>query len=332
MDWLFPPFDPDRQKTRKRFRSIPIRMLVPNVITLLAICMGLTAVRMAMENKFDWAVAAIVIASLLDMLDGRIARLLKATSRFGAELDSLADFVNFGVAPAVILYIWSLSALKSVGWIGVMAFSICCVLRLARFNVAIESEKPAWQNNFFIGMPAPAGAMTLLLPLYLEQLGNIAIRGQAIPILVYCAIIAFLMVSRVPTFSGKNLGKRVPAQLVVPLFFLVVLFAAFLVSFPWLTLTLGTIGYLISIPLSASQFMKNIRSDRADAASTREPRRPRSIAAGTTKKTPRRRKSAKRSKSEPEGPAIDTEQDPSDSSDSNEKNASPDDTRSPRLH
>ena len=270
MDWLFPPFDPDRQTPRRRFRTIPIRLLVPNVVTLLAICMGLTAVRMALESRFDWAVAAIVVAALLDMLDGRIARLLKATSRFGAELDSLADFVNFGVAPAVILYIWSLHALKSVGWIGVMAFSICCVLRLARFNVAIEAEKPAWQNNYFVGMPAPAGALTLLLPLYIEQLGNIAIRGQAIPILVYCVVIAFLMVSRVPTFSGKNLGSRVPSEMVVPLFFVVVLFAAFLISFPWLTLTLGTIAFLVSIPVSATRFMRQVQTERM-AAETAAP-------------------------------------------------------------
>ncbi len=276
MDRFFPPFDPDRRKNRRRFRTIPVRMLVPNVITLLAICMGLTAVRMALENRFEWAVAAIVIASLLDMLDGRIARLLKATSRFGAELDSLADFVNFGVAPAVILYIWSLNALKSVGWIGVLVFAICCVLRLARFNVAIESEKPVWQNNFFVGIPAPAGALTLLLPLYIEQLGLLTIRGQAIPILVYCLIIAFLMVSRVPTFSGKNLGKRVPAQIVVPLFFIIVLLAAFLFSFPWLTLTLATLAYLASIPVSASRFFRLIRNDSVKKPNHRNSRQAKS--------------------------------------------------------
>lgn len=291
MDWLFPPFDPDRQKNRRRFRVVPVRMLVPNVITLLAICMGLTAVRMAMESRFEWAVAAIVVASLLDMMDGRIARLLKATSRFGAELDSLADFVNFGVAPAVILYIWSLDALKSVGWIGVMAFSICCVLRLARFNVAIESEKPAWQNNFFVGMPAPAGAMSLLLPLYVEQLGILSVRGQPIPILIYCVIIAFLMVSRVPTFSGKNLGRRVPAEMVVPVFFVVVLFAAFLISYPWTVLTLGTLGYLISIPISATRFMRLTRADQVRQAASQSSK---AAQAGATTAKPTKRRSRKK--------------------------------------
>jgi len=298
MDWLFPPFNPDRQTPRRRFRTIPVRLLVPNVVTLLAICMGLTAVRMALESRFEWAVAAIVVAALLDMLDGRIARLLKATSRFGAELDSLADFVNFGVAPAVILYIWSLDALKSVGWIGVMAFSICCVLRLARFNVALDSDKPAWQNNYFVGMPAPAGALSLLLPLYIEQLGNIAIRGQAIPILVFCVVIAFLMVSQVPTFSGKNLGRRVPSEMVVPLFFVVVLFAAFLISFPWLTLTLGTLAYLISVPMSATRFMRRARTERAagdEAVKSAKTNGARDTEPATKPKTTRRKRAAKSS-------------------------------------
>jgi CDP-diacylglycerol---serine O-phosphatidyltransferase len=252
MNWLFPPFEPeDEERARSpRFRRIPTRLLIPNLITLLALCMGLTAIRMALEARFEWAVAAIVIAAVLDSLDGRIARLLKSTSRFGAELDSLADFVNFGVAPAVLLYNWSLSGLKSAGWIGVLAFSLCCALRLARFNVALERPRPAWMSKFFVGMPAPAGAITLLLPIYVEYLGILDTRGLAPVNLVYCAAISFLMVSRVPTFSGKALGMRVSRDLVMPIFVLVVLFAAFLLSFPWLTLATGTIAYLGSIPVS----------------------------------------------------------------------------------
>src|SRR5213078_1506788 len=135
---IFSPFEPDRlEARRRRFRLIPVRTLLPNVITLLALCAGLTAIRLAIEEKLEWAVAAIVFAALLDGIDGRIARLLKGASRFGAELDSLADFVNFGVAPALIVYLWDLHELKSAGWIAGMVFAICTGLRLARFNVMI---------------------------------------------------------------------------------------------------------------------------------------------------------------------------------------------------
>src|SRR3954466_3653325 len=138
---------------RRRFRLIPVRMLLPNLITLLALCAGLTAIRLAIEEQLEWAVAAIVFAALLDGIDGRIARLLKGTSKFGAELDSLADFVNFGVAPALILYFWGLHEIKSVGWIAAMVFAICAALRLARFNVMIDDPSRAeWKKNFFVGM------------------------------------------------------------------------------------------------------------------------------------------------------------------------------------
>src|SRR5580704_12124992 len=157
---------------KQRLRRIPVRTLVPNVVTLLALCAGLTAIRMAFEDRYVLALGAIVFAAILDGIDGRLARLLKGTSRFGAELDSLSDFVNFGVAPALILYFWGLHDLKSGGWIAAMAFAICAGLRLARFNVMSEDpDKPAWKNNFFVGMPAPAGAITVLLPIYAVLLG-----------------------------------------------------------------------------------------------------------------------------------------------------------------
>src|SRR5262249_48224391 len=167
------PFHPERmQARRRRFRQIPVRTLVPNMITLLALCAGLTAIRLAFEQKLEWAVAAIVFAAALDGIDGRVARMLKGTSRFGAELDSLADFVNFGVAPALILYVWGLHELKSAGWIAAMVLAICAGLRLARFNVMIDDpNKPIWARNFFTGIPAPAGAITVLLPIYVTFLG-----------------------------------------------------------------------------------------------------------------------------------------------------------------
>src|SRR6478752_3276148 len=166
---VFPPFDPAPPFRRRRFKAIPVRMLLPNLITLLALCAGLTAIRMAVELRLDLALGAIVLAAALDGVDGRVARLLKGTSRFGAELDSLADFVNFGVTPALILYFWGLHDLHSVGWIASLVFAICGALRLARFNVMIDDPtKPAWAGNFFTGIPAPAGAITVLLPIYLS--------------------------------------------------------------------------------------------------------------------------------------------------------------------
>src|SRR5437879_7877221 len=167
------PFEPTRApQKRRRFRQIPVRTLVPNLITLLALCAGLTAIRFAIEAKLEWALAAVVFAALLDGIDGRVARLLKGTSRFGAELDSLADFVNFGVAPALILYFWGLQDLGHAGWIAAMVFAICCGLRLARFNVMIDDpNRPVWAANFFVGMPAPGGAITVLLPIYIYFLG-----------------------------------------------------------------------------------------------------------------------------------------------------------------
>src|SRR3954449_7680855 len=195
----YSPFDPARvDARRRRFRLIPVRTLVPNLITLLALCAGLTAIRLSVEDKLEWAVAAIVFAALLDGIDGRVARMLKGTSRFGAELDSLADFVNFGVAPALILYFWSLHELGNAGWIAAMVLAISTGLRLARFNVMIDDpNKPLWAGNFFVGMPAPAGAITVLLPLYLFFLGVLGTTrlSVAAPVtLIYTLAIAFLMV------------------------------------------------------------------------------------------------------------------------------------------
>jgi CDP-diacylglycerol--serine O-phosphatidyltransferase len=248
---LFPPFDPTRSELRRRrFREIPVRTLVPNVITLLALCAGLTAIRFAVEGRLEWALAAIVFAAALDGIDGRVARMIKGQSRFGAELDSLADFVNFGVAPGVVLYFWGLHELGNVGWIAAMVFAICAALRLARFNVAIDDpNRPSWAANFFTGVPAPAGAITVLLPIYIYFLG-VPRAGAMVPLaLVYTLVIALLMVSRLPVFSGKKIGTRVPPEMVLPIFVLAVLFVAVLISYPWPVLTIGTLCYLASLPV-----------------------------------------------------------------------------------
>src|ERR1700709_2310982 len=163
------PFDPQYpQLRRRRFRPIPVRMLVPNFITLLAICAGLTAIRLSTEGRVELAVGRIVFAAFLDGVDGRVARMIKGQSKFGAELDSLADFVNFGVAPGLILYFWQLPELNNGGWSAAMVFAISGGLRLARFNASIDDpNKPAFAANYFTGVPAPAGAILALLPGYL---------------------------------------------------------------------------------------------------------------------------------------------------------------------
>ncbi|MGB8610628.1 MAG: CDP-diacylglycerol--serine O-phosphatidyltransferase [Pseudolabrys sp.] len=266
---VFPPFDPSPPPFRRRFKAIPVRTLVPNLITLLALCAGLTAIRLAMEEKLELALAAIVFAALLDGIDGRIARMLKGTSRFGAELDSLADFVNFGVAPALILYFWGLHELKSAGWIAALVFAICAGLRLARFNVMIDDpNKPIWAGNFFTGIPAPAGAITVLLPIYVTFLGVPMGLVTVWFTFLYTLSIALLMVSRLPVFSGKRVGKRVPPEMVLPVFVMVVLFFALLVSYPWQVLTLGTLVYLTCLPLGWMSYREHQRNDAVAAAAS----------------------------------------------------------------
>lgn len=258
---VFPSFEPDqppksKRRLRLRGRKIPVRMLVPNIFTLLGLCAGLTAIRMAIEGRYELAILAIVLAAVFDGIDGRVARLLKATSRFGAELDSLADFVNFGVAPAVIIFTWALQDMKNIGWIGVMIFALCAALRLARFNVSLDVEQPAWKGNYFVGVPVPAGAIVLLLPLYLEKVGVPPISFLKPAILFYTLFIAFLMVSNIPTFSGKRAGRRISRQYVLPLFVLAVSGVAFLVTYPFLTLVTIAMGYLLFLPVGFISYRK----------------------------------------------------------------------------
>jgi CDP-diacylglycerol--serine O-phosphatidyltransferase len=243
------PFS-NRRLPPRQFRRIPLRLLAPNLVTLLALCAGLTGIRMAFEDRYGLALAAIVFAAVLDGIDGRLARLLKGTSKFGAELDSLSDFVNFGVAPALILYFWGLHDLKSAGWIAALAFAICAALRLARFNVmSADPDRPAWAANFFVGVPAPAGAIIVLLPIYAAFLGLPRSQFLTWLTLAYTLLIAGLMVSRLPVFSGKRVGTRVPPEMVGPVIIALVLFVALLIAYPWIILTIGTLGYLASLPL-----------------------------------------------------------------------------------
>ena len=270
MDDLFPPFEPDANEPRpRRFKPVPFRMIAPNMITLMALCLGLTAIRLAFEGKFEPAVIAIVVAGLLDGIDGRVARLLKGTSRFGAELDSLADFVNFGCAPALILYGFTLFNLKSVGWIVALIFAIAMGLRLARFNAMLDDpNRPEWKKDFFVGMPAPAGALTAMLPLYLHFLGLDIGAWGAPAVLVYVLCIALLVVSTVPTFSGKTMGKRVPRGWVLPIFLAGVAAFGILISFPFESLVAISLSYLATIPVGAAQYR---RRQKLEALSRSEP-------------------------------------------------------------
>lgn len=251
---LFQPFEPDPlEPRRRRFKPVPFRILAPNLITLLALCLGLTAIRLAYEGKLEPAVILIAVSAVLDGVDGRVARLLKGTSRFGAELDSLADFLNFGVAPALVLHSFVLHDIRAAGWVVALIFAVAMALRLARFNAALDApDRPEWTKDFFVGMPAPAGAGTALLPVYLHFLG---MPVQAYPVLslLYLLGIALLIVSTVPTWSGKTMGKRVPRDWVLPLFVLTVALFGLAVSFPFEALVIGTFAYLATIPFAVAR-------------------------------------------------------------------------------
>lgn len=250
---------------RRRVRELPVRSLAPNILTVLALCAGLTAVRFALGDNFELAAAAILVAGVLDGLDGRVARLLKGETRFGAELDSLTDFVNFGIVPGIMLYLWSLQDAGGIGWVAVLAYSVCCGLRLARFNVGMEDEeeRPLWAANYFVGVPSPAGAMIVMLPMALYFAGATWMRELHFLVVPYTFLAAFLFVSRIPTFSLKRLKIR--RDLVLPILVLVALAAAILVTNPWETIAGITIIYLVSLPFSALSYKKHEEEDAAAA-------------------------------------------------------------------
>lgn len=241
---------------KRGIRAVPLRIILPNLVTLLALCMGLTAIRFAQEGQFETAVAAVVAAAILDGLDGRLARALRGTSRFGAELDSLADFVDFGVAPALILYFWGLHEIKSFGWFAALVFAIAAALRLARFNVMMDDpSRQPWQAYFFTGMPAPAGAIVALLPLYLNLsvLAVPNVRGLAPFEILYVLVIALLMASRIPHFSGKSIG-RVPPEYVLVVLFGVVACILLLATFTMEMLIALSVIYLGTIPFAVRRY------------------------------------------------------------------------------
>jgi len=250
MSELFPPFAPDAPESRRRrFKPVPLRMLVPNLITLVALCLGLTAVRLAFEGRLEPAVIAIVVAAALDGIDGRVARLLKGTSRFGAELDSLADFVNFGVTPALVLHWFVLHNLKSIGWIVALLFAVSLVLRLARFNTLMDDDtRPDWAREYFVGVPAPAAALIAMVPVALfVQFGDGWWVGFY-EVAAWTVFAAALAVSTIPTLAMKSVS--VAPQAAAGLLVLVALAAAALVTYPIVLLLVLVALYLGHIPFA----------------------------------------------------------------------------------
>ncbi|GGD85454.1 CDP-diacylglycerol--serine O-phosphatidyltransferase [Aureimonas endophytica] len=265
----FQPFEPPapgyeggERAAPSEKRRIPLRHIVPNLITIVAICAGMTGMRLAFEGRFELAVGLVIAAALLDGIDGRIARMMKGQSRFGAEMDSLADIVNFGVVPAMVLYAYSLHDAGSAGWIAALLYAATCALRLARFNTMLDAPKPAWQTKFFTGVPAPAGAGLAFFPVYLGFSGfdfGIGPRPAALFAAAYLLFVGFLMASRIPTFSGKTISIRVRRDLVIPVTLCVVLYIVLLASFLWETLVVTVIAYFVSILFSMRDYRRSVR-------------------------------------------------------------------------
>ena len=250
-------------------RGIPLRAVIPNAVTALALCSGLTGIRFAIAQDWDRALIFVVIAAVLDGLDGRIARMLKGQTRFGAELDSLSDVIAFGVSPAIILYLWSLQHWPRFGWIFALAYAVCMALRLARFNARIDVEdQPHKSAGFLTGVPAPAGAGLLLLPIYLwlasdQQWNWLQDRRLVAP---WAAGVAFLVISSLATFSWGSLRLRRNVRLEAIV--IIALVGGALFSAPWHTLSASALLYLALIPFSIASYAK-VRKQRASAASVK---------------------------------------------------------------
>jgi CDP-diacylglycerol--serine O-phosphatidyltransferase len=249
---------------RRKFRELPINSLIPNMLTTLALCAGLTSVRFALEGKWELAVIAILIAGVLDGLDGRMARLLKGSSKFGAELDSLSDFVSFGVAPGLVLYLWTLdSGLGGLGWIIALTFTVSCGLRLARFNAMMDDDVPEWEGRYFTGIAAPAGAAISLLFMVISFYSDAEIFKSGILNAAWLLFMAFLMASRIPTFSIKRV--RIARKYIIPMLLIVGGMAAVMASYPWHLLSAFAVIYLGTIPFAIATHRKLAKEEAAQA-------------------------------------------------------------------
>jgi CDP-diacylglycerol--serine O-phosphatidyltransferase len=265
-EWLGPKASEDETPMTRRFgRGLTLRAVAPNAITAAALCSGLTGIRFAISGNFEMAAFAILLAGLLDGIDGRIARLLKAQSRFGAELDSLADSLSFGMAPALVLFMWSLQDLPRFGWFASLAFAICCALRLARFNAQIDlDEQPHKSAGFLTGVPAPVGAGLAFLPFYLWMATGDTLFREPVLVALWLAGIAFLMISNLATLSWTSIRPRRSIRLEA-IALAGILFTALLTE-PWWTLTVVCVGYLALMPWGFVRYARFKRQREARAA------------------------------------------------------------------
>lgn len=249
------PLGRARAGAARRLKSLSFNRIFPNVLTLMAACAGLTAIRYAINDQWDRAVIALVAAAMLDGVDGRVARLLRGTTKFGAELDSLADAINFGVAPALIMYLWAMNAAGAIGWALCLLHAVCCVLRLARFNTMIgQPDLPHWAHNYFTGVPSPFGAGIAILPLIMWLQSGEDFFSRPVVAGAFILASSLLMVSQVPVYSGKHM--RLKPQWVIPMMVAVGAFMAFLVTEPWATLSLVGLGLIATIPFSVMSFRR----------------------------------------------------------------------------
>ncbi len=272
--WLGPKASEDEVPVARRFGGgLTLRAVVPNAITAAALCSGLTGIRFAIVGDWEKALLAIILAGVLDGIDGRIARLLKAQSRFGAELDSLADSLSFGMAPALVLFLWALQDLPRFGWFAALAFAISCALRLARFNARIDQDdQPHKSAGFLTGVPAPVGAGLAFLPMYLWIASGEQVFRQPLLVALWTAIVAFLMISNVATMSWKSVRPR--SSLRLAMIGLVGLVFASLLTEPWWTLAIICIGYLAFVPFSVMNYAKVKRQRAGDDVAAEAPVKP----------------------------------------------------------
>ncbi len=245
------------QLSKQKLKALPFRKIAPNIVTLLALCAGVTSIRYSIQMNWEKAVICVFIAAFFDLLDGRVARMLKGSTKFGAELDSLSDCISFGVAPAIMIYQWTMFDLPKFGWFFCLLLTVGMAMRLARFNTMLEDEpQPEYWAHFFVGVPAPAAAALVMMPIMISfdfPEYNWFFKSDA-----FCAVllvlVTFLMVSRIPTFSTKKL--KVPMCLMMPMMLVVALFASFIITQPWVTLGVMTLLYAFSIPLGVWVFLR----------------------------------------------------------------------------
>ena len=260
-----------KKKAIKKLKEVPFRKMAPNIVTLMALCAGVTTIRFAILGKWSMALLCILFAGIFDGLDGRVARKLKASSKFGAELDSLSDFVSFGVAPAVLMYQWSLHELPHWGWIFTLMFAAAMSLRLARFNTMLEDASvPEYWSHYFVGVPAPMaaalGVMPLLISFDFPQIEFILRNPYFCSFMML--LVAYLMVSRIPTLSLKK--TKINKDFVLPLMILFALFISCLLTKPWLTLGLFTLAYILSVPVTVLRFLRDKREFEKENPKTKD--------------------------------------------------------------